>query len=135
MSHQVDETAIRQAFENLTDAIRNRDLDAVVANHADDIVMFDVPPPQNGGRGRQEYAATWPPFFDFIADGAVVEIAELDVMAGTDVAYAFDLLRCGTPEDLREFPDKRLRLNLGTRAIPPTGARMARRSPASFVPA
>ena len=129
------EEQIRGLVERWAEAVHTGDLDTVVADHADDIVMFDVPPPQNGGRGRQEYAATWPPFFDFIADGAVVEIAELDVMAGTDVAYAFDLLRCGTPEDLREFPDKRLRLNLGTRAIPPTGSRMARRSPASFVPA
>jgi ketosteroid isomerase-like protein len=37
------------------------------------------------------------------------------VTAGEDVAYAFALLRCGSPVDLAAHPEKRLRLTLGLR--------------------
>jgi uncharacterized protein (TIGR02246 family) len=110
-----DEQEIRALFERWTDAIRVADLDAVVADHADDIVMFDVPPPYEGVRGIDAYRATWPPFFDFLATGAHFEIVELDVTAGADVAYAHALLRVGSPEELAAQPDNRLRLTLGLR--------------------
>lgn len=35
--------------------------------------------------------------------------------AGGNVAYAHALLRCDTPQDLAEDPEKRLRLTLGLR--------------------
>ena len=43
------------------------------------------------------------------------EIVSLDVTAGADVAFAYALLRCGTPEELAQQPDQRLRLTLGLR--------------------
>jgi uncharacterized protein (TIGR02246 family) len=87
----------------------------VLADHAPDIVMFDVPPPEQGVRGLADYQETWPGFFDWQASGAVFEIESLDVTAGTDVAFAVALLRCGSPEEFRRAPDKRLRLTLGLR--------------------
>jgi ketosteroid isomerase-like protein len=39
----------------------------------------------------------------------------LHVTAGEEVAYAHALLRCGTPEELAENPENRLRLTLGLR--------------------
>ena len=39
----------------------------------------------------------------------------LDVVAGDDVAYAYALLRCGTPRERAEQPANRLRLTLGLR--------------------
>ena len=80
------------------------DLDTVLAEHADDIVMFDVPPPDDGVRGMDDYAATWPPFFEWQASGASFEIVELDVTAGDDVAFAYALLRCGTAAELQAHP-------------------------------
>jgi ketosteroid isomerase-like protein len=85
----------------------------VVADHSDDIVMFDVPPPEDGVRGIDAYRRTWPPFFDWQRHGAHFEIVELDIMAGVDVAYAWALLRCGTDGELAERPERRLRLTLG----------------------
>jgi ketosteroid isomerase-like protein len=87
----------------------------VLADHAPDIVMFDVPPPDQGVRGIGAYRATWPPFFEWQASGAVFEIESLVVMAGTDVAFAYALLRCGTATDLARNPEHRLRLTLGLR--------------------
>jgi ketosteroid isomerase-like protein len=74
-----------------------------------------VPPPEDGVRGMDEYATTWPPFFEWQASGAVFEIVRLEVTAGADVAFAHALLRCATPEQLAADPDRRLRLTVGLR--------------------
>ena len=110
-----DQAQIRTLVHAWASAIRDRDLDRVLADHTADIVMFDVPPPQNGVRGIDAYRETWPPFFKWLARGAAFDIVELDVTAGADVAYANALLRCGTPEDFAAQPDTRLRLTLGLR--------------------
>jgi uncharacterized protein (TIGR02246 family) len=110
-----DEKRIRTLIETWADAVHSGDLDAVMAHHSDDIVMFDVPPPYEGVRGIESYRATWPPFFEWQARGAAFEITELAVTAGDDVAYAYALLRCGMPDELAENPELRLRLTLGLR--------------------
>lgn len=89
------------------------DLDTVLADHAEDIVMFDVPPPHDGVRGIDAYRATWPDFFEWQASGGSFEIVELDVTEGVDVAFVWALLRCGTPEGFAELPQRRLRLTVG----------------------
>ena len=110
-----DEQQIRTLIERWAEAVHATDLDTVLADHSDDIVMFDVPPPDDGVRGIDAYRETWPPFFVWQARGASFEIVELDVTAGDDVAYAHALLRCGMPEELAERPERRLRLTLGLR--------------------
>jgi uncharacterized protein (TIGR02246 family) len=110
-----DAAQIRALIERWADAVHAGDLGTVVADHADDIVMFDVPPPEQGVRGIGAYHDVWPPFFTWQARGASFEIVELDVTAGDDVAYAFALLRCGTPDELEADPANRLRLTIGLR--------------------
>ncbi len=87
----------------------------VLADHVPGIVMFDVPPPEQGVRGIDAYRETWPPFFEWRASGALFEIESLDVMAGTDVAFAFALLLCGKPAQLERNPEQRLRLTISLR--------------------
>jgi uncharacterized protein (TIGR02246 family) len=110
-----DEAEIRALIERWADAVHSGDLDGVLADHADDIVMFDVPPPDDGVRGIEAYRETWPPFFEWVRQGAAFEIVSLEVTAGADVAFAHALLRCGTEEELRRDPDLRLRLTIGLR--------------------
>jgi uncharacterized protein (TIGR02246 family) len=109
------EQEIRALIQRWAVAVHAGDLDGVLADHADDIVMFDVPPPDAGVRGLDAYRATWPPFFEWQRSGASFEIVELDVVAGSDVAVAWALLRCGTAEELARDPSPRLRLTLGLR--------------------
>ena len=106
---------LRDLIEGWARAVHDGDLATVVADHSDDIVMFDVPPPEDGVRGIEEYRSVWPPFFEWQANGAVFEIARLDVTAGTDVAWATALLKCATAEELAESPERRLRLSIGLR--------------------
>jgi uncharacterized protein (TIGR02246 family) len=110
-----DETAVRNLIERWAAAVHEGDMDAVLADHAGDIVMFDVPPPEEGVRGIDDYRDTWPPFFEWQAAGASFDIVSLDVTAGDDVAFAHALLRCGTDEELRRDPERRLRLTIGLR--------------------
>jgi uncharacterized protein (TIGR02246 family) len=113
-----DETQIRDLIGRWAQAVHAGDLDAVLADHSDDIVMFDVPPPENGVRGIDDYRATWPSFFEWQRQGASFEIVSLDVEAGDDVAFAYALLRCGKREELEREPDRRLRLTIGLRKEP-----------------
>jgi hypothetical protein len=55
-----DERQIRALIERWAKAVHAADMDGVLVDHADDIVMFDVPPP-NEVRGKQAYRETWPP--------------------------------------------------------------------------
>ncbi|MFJ8548997.1 YybH family protein [Streptomyces sp. NPDC093676] len=110
-----DTEQIRALVEKWAAAVHRGEMEGVLADHADDIVMLDVPPPYQGVRGIRAYRDVWPSFFAWQAVGAVFEIESLDVTAGSDVAFAHALIRCGTPQDLTERPDNRLRLTLGLR--------------------
>jgi uncharacterized protein (TIGR02246 family) len=106
---------IRTLIERWAEAVHAGDMDGVLADHAHDIVMFDVPPPYDGVRGIDDYRDTWPGFFEFQRRGATFEIVSLEITAGEDVAFACALLRCGTQEELEAKPENRLRLTLGLR--------------------
>jgi uncharacterized protein (TIGR02246 family) len=102
-----DQTEVRALIEKWAAAVQNYDLDGVLRDHAEDIVMFDVPGPERGVRGRDAYRSTWPPFFEWLQQGNVFEIDSVNVTSSSDVAFAHLLLRCSTPEVLEARPDKR----------------------------
>lgn len=108
-----DEEQIRTLIHRWAEAVHEGDLAGVTAGHTQDVVMFDVPPPDDGVRGMAAYRSTWPPFFEWQSSGATFDVVELDVVADADVGYAYALLRCGTAEDNARHPDRRLRLTLG----------------------
>ena len=54
-----DEKEIRALLARWATAVHAGDLELTLANHASDIVMFDVPPPEDGVRGIAAYRETW----------------------------------------------------------------------------
>jgi uncharacterized protein (TIGR02246 family) len=110
-----DEQQITALIHRWAAAVHAGDLDAVLADHAEDIVMFDVPPPQDGLRGIDAYRDAWPDFFAWQRAGAWFEIASLEVTAGVDVAFASALLHCGMPTADGRAPEPLLRLTVGLR--------------------
>ncbi|MCU1700910.1 MAG: hypothetical protein JWR34_6973 [Mycobacterium sp.] len=108
-----DDDEIRDLITGWIASVRSCDLEGVLARHDPDIVMFDVPPPFRGVRGIDEYRDSWGQFFEWLDQGAVFELVDLDVVAGTDVAFAYALLRCGMPADFDSEPDNRLRVTVG----------------------
>src|SRR3954451_2390837 len=89
-----NEEQIRSLIEHWAEAVHAGDMDGVLADQANDIVMFDVPPPHDGVHGIDAYRDTWPGFFDWQRRGATSAVVSLDVTAGSDVAFAHALLRC-----------------------------------------
>lgn len=108
------EAQIRTLIERWANAVQNQDIKTIVADHARDFLMFDVPPP-NALNGVEAYRESWAPFFEHFRHGGVFAIERLDVTAGDRVAFATALLRCGTTEELEKDPATRLRLTVGLR--------------------
>jgi ketosteroid isomerase-like protein len=88
-----DEYGVREALEAWARAVRKADVDAVLALHSDDVVLFDVPPPMTI-TGTEGYLAQWRLFWDAQGEG-LFDVSDLTVVAGDDVAFAHGLLRIG----------------------------------------
>lgn len=105
-----NESQIRELVENWAKAIRNEDMNGVLAHHADDIVMFDVPPPMQL-KGMQEYRKAWELFFSFQGKGAF-DLSELVITTSDHVAFCHSIVTCGSKEKDGQF---QVRLTLGLR--------------------
>src|SRR3712207_5321479 len=53
-----DDSAIRDLVHRWARAVHAGDLDGVLADHTEDVVVFDVPPPEAGVRGLDAYRVT-----------------------------------------------------------------------------
>ena len=115
MGNVNDEAEIRALIERWAEAVSAADMDGVVADHTDDMVMFDVPPP-SPLLGIGAYRESWLPFFKWQREhDGVFEIISMDVTAGSDVAFARALLRCGSRQASASDLDSYLRLTVGLR--------------------
>lgn len=81
-----NESQIRQLIEDWALAVRNRDIQKIMAHHSSDMIMFDVPEPFQS-TGLDEYRKTWDLFFAFTKQG-VFDIRSLNIVAGEDVHFA-----------------------------------------------
>ena len=115
-SLSADEAAIRNLLTNWAAAVRAKDLPGILAHHAQDISMFDVPPPFES-RGIQAYEATWALFYSSQPEPVAFDIKRLDIVAGLDVAFAYALMQCAeiAPDGRRVPLD--FRLTAGLRKI------------------
>jgi ketosteroid isomerase-like protein len=111
-----EEAAIRKIVEDWADAVRRRDLPAVLLNHSSDMLMFDVPPPFLS-RGIDAYEKTWELFFSWARDPAVFDIKEINITAGNDVAFVTASMRCAGREDDGRDIELDFRLTIGLRKI------------------
>ena len=109
-----DEAAIRDLIEKWAKAVRNKDIDGILANHSPDILMFDVPPPIQS-KGIAVYKRTWDLFFEWSRDDPAFDIQEINITAGGEVGFVTALMRCAgktTHESGLDF-----RLTVGLRKI------------------
>jgi len=89
----VNEAAIRELVESWARAVRAKDLNGILANHSTDMLMFDVPPPLQS-KGIEAYKKTWELFFSWSNDPVVFDIKDMNIIAGSDVAFVAALMRC-----------------------------------------
>jgi uncharacterized protein (TIGR02246 family) len=107
------ERQIRALIEAWADAARRHDMPGILAHHADDIVMFDLPPPLQA-KGLEAYRKTWDLFFKSHKPSQAFDIEELTIAAGEDVAFAVAVMRCGAGPTPGGFL---FRLTIGLRRI------------------
>ena len=108
MNTYPDDILIRALVDDWSKAVRAKDMDAVLARHADDIVMFDVPEPLQS-RGMARYRRTWELFFDNSPGGpGSFDVTELHIAASETVAYCHALVK---------IFDSTVRLTMGLRKV------------------
>jgi uncharacterized protein (TIGR02246 family) len=111
-----DEAQIRELIETWAKSVRAKDIDGIIANHAPDILLFDVPSLVQS-RGIDQYRKSWEHFFPWFGDSGVFEISELSITAGDDVAFCHGLIRCGGTETSENKVDLTVRLTVCYRKI------------------
>lgn len=101
-----DQQVVADVVRNLLAAVASGDRDAIRANHAPDLLMFDFP---DTVRGMEEYDAQWDFFYDNQTAPVTFEPEDLQVSAGDRVAFTTCLVHCaGTTGG-----DFRFRLTVG----------------------
>jgi uncharacterized protein (TIGR02246 family) len=111
-----DQAAIRELVESWARAVRAKNLDGILANHSTDMLMFDLPPPMQS-KGIEAYRKTWDLFFSWSEDPVVFDVKQMDITAGTDVAFVAALMRCAGTEKNGETIELEFRLTIGLRKI------------------
>jgi uncharacterized protein (TIGR02246 family) len=92
-----EEQNIRALLERWAKAVRARDYPAILAAHAAEIRMFDVPPPFES-KGLEEYRRTWDLFFSTSEDPVVFDFDDMEITAGRDVAFVTARMHCEPTE-------------------------------------
>ena len=95
MTNTVDdnEREIRRLIDDWADAVRQKDMPGILRHHSSQFTMYDVPPPLRL-QGLKAYEDSWPQFFAASPTPPVFEVRELEVTAGSEVAFAVALMRC-----------------------------------------
>jgi ketosteroid isomerase-like protein len=89
-----EEAAIREVIEHWARATREGRHDDVLANHLDDLVIFDVLPPMRY-ESAARYRESWDEWQPDAQGEMQFELEDLSISAGDDVGFAFGLLQCG----------------------------------------
>jgi uncharacterized protein (TIGR02246 family) len=101
-----DQEVIAKLIEDWAAAVRALDMEAILANHADDMVMFDVPEPLQS-IGLDAYRETWDLFFQYSKGGpGSFNVRDMQVTAGDRAAFVTAILT---------IHDSPLRLTVGLR--------------------
>lgn len=111
-----DEAAIYQLINNWAKAARNEDMDGVLANHANDVLMFDVPMPLQS-KGIEAYKETWEFHFSWSQKLGVFDVSELNITAGRDIAFCTGIIHCAGKNINNDKEGFQVRLTMGLQKI------------------
>jgi ketosteroid isomerase-like protein len=111
-----DGVAMRTIIESWAKAVREKDIEGILANHTDDIVLFDVPLPFRSS-GIVAYRETWTTFYDWAKDSGVFDIEDLVVIDSSDVAFCYATMRCSGYTDAGDPESLQFRLTIGLEKV------------------
>ncbi|MBM3105124.1 SgcJ/EcaC family oxidoreductase [Pseudomonas sp. P66] len=92
------ENEVRQLIERWIPAVRARDIPAITAPYAEDIVAFDAVK-ELQFKGKAAYRAHWQACMEHCPGDMIFEMEQLQVHASADLAFAHWLNRCGPASD------------------------------------
>lgn len=106
-----NEQQIKALIENWAAAVRNQDIDAILAHHSNDLVMFDVPPPFQS-IGIDAYRKTWDLFFKGTRPGGF-DIQTLKIFSDNDIAFCIATMKCEDASGGKGYEPLDFRLTVG----------------------
>jgi uncharacterized protein (TIGR02246 family) len=107
---------IRALIDRWAQAVRDENRPAIRADHDDNILMFDVPPPFLS-QGLDAYMATWETFFAHVTKPVAFDFTDVKVTAGNDVAFATAIGHCVNIDSTGKREPLDFRLTMGLRKI------------------
>jgi uncharacterized protein (TIGR02246 family) len=112
VSNGQDVQQIRALIDRWAEAVRNENLPSILADHDANFLMFDVPPPFLS-RGIDAYTETWRVFFANVAKPVTFTFEDIEITAGTDVAFATAKGRCVSIDRTGKREPLEFRLTMG----------------------
>lgn len=91
----MEDDRIRERLEALARALRAKDVDALMANYAPDVVVFDLPMALQC-RGAQAYRKNFESWFAMVQGPIGYEVHELRIATGGEVGFCHHLARVRT---------------------------------------
>jgi ketosteroid isomerase-like protein len=111
-----NEMQITAMMEQWAKAVRDKDLEGIMAWHDADMVMYDVPPPFQSV-GIAAYRRTWDLFYSCEQEKDSFTIVDLHVVAGEEVAFSYAAMKCIYFDKAGEKIDLDFRLTTGFKKI------------------
>lgn len=105
---------IKELIEQWSAAVRNEDIEGILAYHSKDMIMFDVPPPLQS-KGIEEYRKTWNIFFSWTKKPIVFNFTELEITACDSVAFCHGIGHCSGINPKGKEENIAFRLTVGLR--------------------
>lgn len=95
MSDKTAEQEIRDTTENWAEAIRAKDYDKLMGHYAEDVVVFDVPPPLRK-QGKDVYRQSWEGWLGQFQGDVYCEFKDMEISASDNIAFLHTLTKIGT---------------------------------------
>jgi uncharacterized protein (TIGR02246 family) len=109
-----EEAAIRELIDGFVNAIRAKDINAVMSVFAPEVVSFDLGPPLQHA-GGEEFRKRWQELFESYQNAIDYEVRDLRITAGNDVAFSHSLNRVSGTMKNGQKNDRWLRWTAGYR--------------------
>jgi uncharacterized protein (TIGR02246 family) len=111
-TQNTDKQQINNLVQNWAKAIRAKNISGILAHHSPDILLFDVVEPFQS-KGIDAYRVSWEDvYFPWHEEDGNFEVNELEITAGSDVAFCHGVIHCSGTEKGQKI-NLKIRLTTG----------------------
>ena len=114
MSVRPEEAEIRKSLDALVQAIRSKDIDALMQHYAPEVIVFDIRPPHRI-KGVRDYQKNFEAWFASVDGPIDYEVVELDIKAEAELALCHSLSHVRSKRTNGEIADYWVRVTSGLR--------------------